>query len=61
MLTKGKDKTSRLPRRARVIDAKPLSPNQGTIGVSFEVVDDEPFDFEPGQFVAIDCEYTFLI
>ncbi|MFQ5707590.1 MAG: ferredoxin--NADP reductase [bacterium] len=49
------DKTARLPRRALVTDSQELTPT-GTFLVSFQVVDDEPFDFEPCEFVAIDCE-----
>lgn len=59
MLAKGKDKTSRLPRRARVTQYEQLTAT-GTIRLSFEVMDEFPFDFEPGQFVAIDCDYATL-
>lgn len=53
------NKTSRLPRRARVTRTRTLCPT-GTVVVSFEVLDDEPFEFEPGQFVAIDMDHPRL-
>lgn len=49
------DKTARLPRRAKVTNAQKLT-KTGTFLVSFAVVDEEPFEFLPCQFVAIDCE-----
>jgi len=59
MLAKGKNKTSRLLRRARVTQYEQLT-STGTIRLSFEVIDEHPFDFEPGQFVAIDCDHATL-
>ena len=49
------DKTARLPRRARVVENRLLCPS-GTFRLAFEVIDDETFDFEPGQFVSLDLE-----
>ncbi len=53
----GVNRTARLPRLARLIDYEKLTPT-GTIRLRFDVVDDEPFDFVPGQFVAIDMDST---
>lgn len=49
------DKTARLHRRALVTGFQSLT-STGTFLVTFRVVDEEPFDFEPCQFVAIDFE-----
>lgn len=53
------DKSCRLPRRARVLRNTRLCVT-GTFLLRFEVADGEPFEFEPGQFVAIDCEHPTL-
>ncbi len=50
-----RNKSARLPRRALVRSSLPLT-ETGTILVTFEVLDGEPFRFNPGQFVAIDYE-----
>lgn len=47
---------SRYPRRARVTAVDHLTPT-GTVHLRFEVVDDEPFAFEPGQFVGIQARF----
>lgn len=54
-----RDKTSRLPRRAVVTANRRLTPT-GTVLVSFRVADGEPFDLEPGQFVAVDLDHPDL-
>lgn len=59
MFSKGRDKTSRLPRRALVTGSEELTAT-GTLRISFQVIDDEPFDFAPGQFVAIDFDHPGL-
>lgn len=43
---------SRYDRQAKVTDAQALTPT-GTMRVAFEVIDDRPFSFEPGQFIGI--------
>ena len=53
------DLTARLPRRAVVRDRLQLT-STGTFLVDFEVLDRDPFDFVPGQFVAIDLEDPHL-
>lgn len=45
-------RTDRYDRRARVICYEPLTAT-GTVRISFEVVDDQPFSFCPGYFVGI--------
>jgi ferredoxin-NADP reductase len=45
-------RTDRYDRRATVIGWEPLT-STGTVRISFEVVDDEPFAFLPGYFVGI--------
>ncbi|RMH76732.1 MAG: hypothetical protein D6681_21370 [Calditrichaeota bacterium] len=45
---------TRLPRRALVTGNQRLT-STGTILVSFRVVDEEPFEFEPGEYIAVDC------
>lgn len=49
-------RVSRYGRRARVRANEELTPT-GTIHVTFDVVDDEPFEFEPGQFVGIQAKF----
>lgn len=51
--------TTRLPRRARLIRRAELT-STGTVLLRFEVIDDEPFSFNPGQFVAVDLEHPRL-
>ncbi len=46
------DKSNRYDRVARVTDTRRVT-DTGTIRMSFEVVDDEPFLLKPGQFVGI--------
>ena len=46
-------KASLYKRRARVTGVKQLT-NTGTLKLSFEVIDDGDFDFEPGQFLGIE-------
>lgn len=48
------DIATRLPRRAMVTGNRGLTIT-GTILVSFRVIDDEQFSFEPGEYIAIDC------
>lgn len=43
----------RYRRRARVTAVTPLT-TTGTVRVAFEVIDDTPFDYLPGQFVGIE-------
>ena len=45
----------RYNRRARVTAYEALTPT-GTVRISFEVVDDQPFDFKPGQFIGIQAD-----
>jgi ferredoxin-NADP reductase len=47
---------SRYGRRARVRDAVELT-STGTVHVTLDVIDDDPFDFEPGQFVGIQAKF----
>jgi len=42
----------RYDRVARVVAYDTLTPT-GTVGIGFRVVDEHPFDFEPGEFVGI--------
>ena len=51
--------SSRYRRRARVTSVTPLTAT-GTVRVGFEVVDGEPFHFEPGQFVGIEAHFEGL-
>ncbi len=44
---------SRYDRLARVTDAGWLT-TTGTVRLAFEVIDDRPFTFEPGQFIGIE-------
>ncbi|MGI8686321.1 MAG: ferredoxin--NADP reductase [Acidimicrobiales bacterium] len=44
---------SRYGRRAEVEWIRPLTPT-GTVQLGLRVVDDEPFDHEPGQFVGVE-------
>ena len=53
------DKSSRYERRAKVIGVERLTPT-GTIRVSFQIIDDRPFNFTPGNFVGIDCDLPKL-
>lgn len=46
--------TSRYDRRARVTDVHVLT-TTGTVRLAFEVADDRPFSFLPGNFVGIEC------
>ncbi len=50
-----RNKAARLARRALVRSSLPLT-DTGTVLIDFEVLDLEPFDVRPGQFVAIDYE-----
>ena len=49
------ERVNRYDRRARVTRYQPLT-TTGTVTISFEVVDDEPFQFAPGHFVGIRAE-----
>jgi NAD(P)H-flavin reductase len=46
--------TSRYDRWARVTDVVPLT-TTGTIRMTFEVTDERPFSFLPGNFVGVEC------
>jgi ferredoxin-NADP reductase len=48
-------RVDRYDRRARVTAYETLTPT-GTVRISFEVVDDRPFEFKPGQFVGIQAD-----
>ncbi len=48
-------RVDRYGRRARVTAYETLT-STGTVRISFEVVDDEPFDFKPGHFVGIQAD-----
>lgn len=52
-------KTSRLERRAQLVRRSELT-STGTILLRFAIVDNEPFRFLPGQFVAIDMDHPEL-
>ena len=52
-------RTARLPRRAQVRNVSRLT-DTGTVLLSFLVTDDQPFQFAPGQFVAIDFVHPRL-
>ena len=43
----------RYRRTARLVAAEHVTPT-GTVRMRFEVIDDEPFSFDPGQFVGIE-------
>lgn len=53
------DLYTRLPRRALVTGNRKLTAT-GTILISFKVADGEPFQFEPGEYVAVDCMDSIL-
>ncbi|MGH9278602.1 MAG: ferredoxin--NADP reductase [Acidimicrobiales bacterium] len=44
---------SRYDRKARVVDVTGLTPT-GTVRIRLEVVDDQPFAYQPGSFVGIE-------
>lgn len=48
--------TSRFRRRAKVTAIAPIT-STGTFRIRFEVVDGEPFEFVPGQFVGIEAHF----
>ncbi len=48
--------SSRFKRVATVTSVEALT-STGTLRVAFEVADDEPFDFLPGQFVGIEAKF----
>ncbi len=48
-------KVERYDRRARLIAYEPVTPT-GTVRTTFEVIDDQPFSFSPGQFVGIQAK-----
>ena len=50
---------SRYRRRARVTSVTPLT-STGTVRLSLEVIDGQPFHFDPGQFVGIEAEFEGL-
>ena len=50
---------SRYRRRARVTSVTPLT-STGTVRMSLEVVDGQPFHFRPGQFVGIEAHFKGL-
>lgn len=52
-------RSSRLQRRARLARFGILT-NTGTILLKFDVIDDQPFRFVPGQFVAVDFIHPSL-
>lgn len=47
---------SRYRRRARVTSVEAVT-TTGTVRLGFEVVDGEPFSFDPGQFVGIEARF----
>jgi len=49
----GWSQKSRYGRRAEVICARPVTPT-GTVRLALQVVDEEPFDHDPGQFVGVE-------
>ena len=53
---KGRDKSARLPRLAALTTTERQNAT-GTLLLTFRVIDDQPWDFTPGQFVAIDMEH----
>jgi len=48
--------SSRFKRLARVISVEALT-STGTFRLGLEVVDDQPFDFAPGQFVGVEADF----
>ncbi|MGI9032515.1 MAG: ferredoxin--NADP reductase [Acidimicrobiales bacterium] len=48
-------RVDRYDRRARLIAIESLTPT-GTVRLEFEVIDDQPFEYEPGHFVGITAE-----
>lgn len=53
------ERVNRYDRRAVLVDRHTLTAT-GTISLTFEVVDDAPFVFDPGYFVAIQADDTDL-
>ena len=49
------NRIDRYNRRAEVIDYEQLT-GTGTVRITFRVVDDQPFNFKPGQFVGIQAK-----
>jgi len=47
------ERESRFSRRAEVVSVDPLTAT-GTVRIRGRVTDDRPFDFKPGQFIAIE-------
>lgn len=47
--------TGRYRRRAKVTHVTPVT-STGTVRLGFEVIDGQPFAYEPGQFVGIEAE-----
>lgn len=45
-------RTDRYDRRARLLSYEDLTPT-GTVRMTFQVVDDDPFTYNPGQFIGI--------
>ncbi len=52
-------KIARLPRRAQLTARSELT-ETGTVLLSFDVIDEDPFRFTPGQFVAVDLVHPQL-
>ncbi len=48
-------KVERYDRRARLAGYENVTPT-GTVRITFEVIDDQPFSFSPGQFVGIQAK-----
>lgn len=48
--------TSRYRRRAQVTEVQPLAPT-GTVRIGLRVIDGEPFNFQPGQFVGVEHKF----
>jgi len=53
------NKSSRYERRAGVSMAEKLT-TTGTVRISFQVIDRQPFSFTPRNFVGIDCALPAL-
>lgn len=53
------ERVNRYDRRAVLVDRQTLTAT-GTISLTFEVVDDAPFVFDPGYFVAIQADDSHL-
>ena len=53
------ERTDRYDRRARLVAYEALT-DTGTVKLSFEVIDDHPFEFLPGYFVGIQAEVPGL-